>query len=64
MSQTATVDTHNCGSAAFSPALFTDLYELTMAQAYDAEQMEDVAVFELSFRGTARKPQLYHCSRT
>jgi nicotinate phosphoribosyltransferase len=36
--------------AKFSPALFTDLYELTMAQAYDAEHMEDVAVFELSFR--------------
>ena len=34
----------------FSPALFTDLYELTMAQAYDAEHMEDIAVFELAFR--------------
>ncbi|HEY7302706.1 MAG TPA: nicotinate phosphoribosyltransferase [Bryobacteraceae bacterium] len=34
----------------FSTALFTDLYELTMAQAYDAEHMEDIAVFELSFR--------------
>ena len=31
-------------------ALFTDLYELTMAQAYDAEQMNAVAVFELFFR--------------
>lgn len=34
----------------FSPTLFTDLYELTMAQAYDAERMEDMAVFELRFR--------------
>ncbi len=31
-------------------ALFTDLYELTMAQAYDAEGMEEPAVFELLFR--------------
>jgi nicotinate phosphoribosyltransferase len=31
-------------------ALFTDLYELTMAQAYDAEAMEQLAVFELYFR--------------
>jgi nicotinate phosphoribosyltransferase len=31
-------------------ALFTDLYELTMAQAYDAEAMEAPAVFELFFR--------------
>lgn len=31
-------------------ALFTDLYELTMAQAYDAEGMEQLAVFELIFR--------------
>jgi nicotinate phosphoribosyltransferase len=33
-----------------SLALFTDLYELTMAQAYDAERMEQPAVFELFFR--------------
>lgn len=36
-----------------SPAatpLFTDLYELTMLQAYDAEGMEGRAVFELFFR--------------
>lgn len=26
--------------------LFTDLYELTMAQAYYAERMNDLAVFE------------------
>jgi nicotinate phosphoribosyltransferase len=31
-------------------ALFTDLYELTMAQAYDAESMHQPAVFELFFR--------------
>ena len=31
-------------------ALFTDLYELTMAQAYNAEAMAATAVFELFFR--------------
>jgi nicotinate phosphoribosyltransferase len=31
-------------------ALFTDLYCLTMAQAYDAEGMDQPAVFELFFR--------------
>jgi nicotinate phosphoribosyltransferase len=31
-------------------ALFTDLYELTMFQAYHAQQMFDEAVFELFFR--------------
>lgn len=31
-------------------ALFTDLYELTMARAYSAESMDHPAVFELSFR--------------
>jgi nicotinate phosphoribosyltransferase len=31
-------------------ALFTDLYELTMAQAYYAESMDQLAVFELAFR--------------
>lgn len=31
-------------------ALFTDLYELTMAAAYHAEGMDGVAVFELFFR--------------
>lgn len=31
-------------------ALFTDLYELTMAQAYAAERMDRIAVFELTFR--------------
>lgn len=33
-----------------STALFTDLYELTMAQAYHAECMDQLAVFELAFR--------------
>jgi len=32
------------------PALFTDLYELNMAQAYRAEGMADQAVFELAYR--------------
>ena len=31
-------------------ALFTDLYELTMAQAYHTEGMDQLAVFELAFR--------------
>jgi nicotinate phosphoribosyltransferase len=31
-------------------ALFTDLYELTMAQAYHVERMDQFAVFELAFR--------------
>jgi nicotinate phosphoribosyltransferase len=35
---------------ALHSALFTDMYELTMAQAYDAEGMNDTAVFELLFR--------------
>lgn len=30
--------------------LFTDLYELTMLQAYDAQGMDGIAVFELFFR--------------
>ena len=30
--------------------LFTDLYELTMAQAYASEHMDELAVFELAFR--------------
>jgi nicotinate phosphoribosyltransferase len=35
-------------------ALFTDLYELTMAQAYTAEHMNEPAVFELAFRKLPR----------
>jgi nicotinate phosphoribosyltransferase len=31
-------------------ALFTDLYELTMAEAYLANNMDEIAVFELFFR--------------
>jgi nicotinate phosphoribosyltransferase len=38
------------GSVRFSPALLTDLYELTMLQAYFEEQMSDVAVFSLFVR--------------
>jgi nicotinate phosphoribosyltransferase len=34
----------------FSPALLTDLYELTMLQAYFEEHMRDVAVFSLFVR--------------
>lgn len=34
----------------WTSALFTDLYELTMLQAYDAEGMTAPAVFELFFR--------------
>jgi len=34
----------------FTSALFTDLYELTMAQAYVREGLEESAVFELFFR--------------
>jgi len=34
----------------FTEALFTDLYELTMAQAYHAEAMNEPAAFELYFR--------------
>ncbi len=35
-------------------ALFTDLYELTMAQAYASEGMRETAVFELAFRKLPR----------
>lgn len=35
-------------------ALFTDLYELTMAQAYASERMNETAVFELTFRKMPR----------
>lgn len=35
-------------------ALFADLYELTMAQAYMRQGMWDVAVFEVLFRGLPR----------
>jgi len=34
----------------YFPALFTDLYEVTMAQAYAAEHMSGTAVFETLFR--------------
>src|ERR1019366_2168357 len=38
------------GNPEMRPALFTDLYELTMAQAYRAEGMDQTAVFELAYR--------------
>lgn len=36
-------------------ALFSDLYKLTMLQAYEAEGMRGRAVFELVFRLLRRK---------
>jgi nicotinate phosphoribosyltransferase len=36
-------------------ALLTDLYELTMTQAYSAEKMEGIVVFELFFRSMPGK---------
>ena len=41
-------------SPSLAEALFTDLYELTMAQAYQAEGMDQLAVFELAFREMPR----------
>ena len=41
-------------SPLLAEALFTDLYELTMAQAYQAEGMDQLAVFELAFREMPR----------
>ncbi len=38
----------------YSSALFTDLYEITMAQAYMAERMSGTAVFETFFRKLPR----------
>lgn len=38
------------GAAGHEPALFTDLYELTMLQAYFQQNMMDNAVFTLFFR--------------
>lgn len=38
------------GDTPHQSALFTDLYELTMMQAYYAEEMNGLAVFELFFR--------------
>ena len=41
---------HHKPPEVWTSALFTDLYELTMLQAYDAEGMTAPAVFELFFR--------------
>src|SRR5262245_39186843 len=46
----------------FSPALLTDLYELTMAQAYFEEGLSDAAVFSLFVRRLpARRNYLLAC---
>ena len=42
----------------YFPALFTDLYEVTMAQAYMAERMSGTAVFETLFRKLPQRPVL------
>ena len=39
----------------FSPALLTDLYELTMAQAYVEQRMTGPAVFSLFVRRLPRR---------
>jgi nicotinate phosphoribosyltransferase len=41
-------------SSVCNRALFTDLYELTMAQAYQTEGMDQLGVFELAFREMPR----------
>lgn len=51
---TASASPHGPHSSAPLSPLFTDLYELTMAQAYQAEHMEEAAVFELAFRTMPR----------
>ncbi|HWY87498.1 MAG TPA: nicotinate phosphoribosyltransferase, partial [Gemmataceae bacterium] len=43
-------------------ALFTDLYELVMAQAYDAEGMDEPAVFELSIRSMPPQRNYFVCA--
>jgi nicotinate phosphoribosyltransferase len=40
----------SCGSASIEEALFTDMYELTMLQAYVAENMHEESVFSLFVR--------------
>lgn len=42
--------TFGAGRPPHSSALFTDLYELKMLQAYHRERMEDIAVFDLFVR--------------
>ncbi|MCC5808809.1 MAG: nicotinate phosphoribosyltransferase [Ectothiorhodospiraceae bacterium] len=43
------------GAASGEPALFTDLYELTMLQAYFDQDMHDEAVFSLAVRRLPRR---------
>jgi len=38
-----------------SPALFIDLYELTMAQAYFTKEMRETAYFEVTVRRLAEE---------
>lgn len=42
--------TFGAGRPPHASALFTDLYELKMLQAYHRERMEDIAVFDLFVR--------------
>lgn len=49
------LDAALCSSARFSSALLTDLYELTMLEAYFEERMHETAVFSLFVR---RLPEL------
>ena len=44
------MQSESCEPDMKTSALFTDLYELTMAQAYATERMDQTAVFELTFR--------------
>jgi nicotinate phosphoribosyltransferase len=43
-------------------ALFTDLYELVMAQAFGAEDMDKPAVFELSIRSMPAERNFFVCA--
>ena len=51
----ARVDRAGGTMARFSSALLTDLYELTMLQAYFEERMHDIAVFSLFVRRLPRR---------
>ena len=49
-----TEDAPGAAAAGGGAALFTDLYEMTMAQAYRAEGMSGTAVFEIYYRELPR----------
>ena len=51
-------------SAGNGLALFTDLYQLTMLQAYFEERMTELAVFSLFVRRLPPRRQLPHRLRT